>query len=1246
MTMNNDLMLAVLSMDTYNPQGTIGLASQLLVQPSLSSGFAAVAYSYNGQTVISYRGTDGDYLHYLDAWYGWGGGFGAESTQAGQAAAFYRSVASATFPYSTNVVFTGHSLGGGLAGLMAGLYGKQAVVFDNMAYSGAINQTYFDATHPTIQTPHGPIENTSYQSVLDSFYGTAAPIAPNAGSVSGYQENGQILQLLGQSTGTVVGANVDWGTYSFNPIALHSMSLLVLNMYADQNVTNTAWKGIANVFGPLFLAQNGGTDIAYSVVSEGARPKGDAAAKLLFNDANDLAPLFADASKSLVATGYLDSKLLLKDLATLMVAYDESLTKPNLHLADLKSQDGLFVSTAGKFVAVSLETSSTALHDVSDTSSLDDVRLLIQDLAKTQSGGSLDANAQAILDSAKFVVFAETKTVDAADAASAFTEGYQISGATDAGAIVLGLDGDSHLTGTKNGDVLIGGDGNDVLNGGDGKDLLIGGDGNDVLIGGKGIDVLKGGAGSDIIITGTLDNTPGSGGSTSEKVDGGAGDDYIVLSGSASGLIEVDSISKTDHLMLMPYMVGDTAGADGSLHLTALVGGVAALLKMEYWNRSLDAILSEEAAENDYIDDNDVHYKMYEYFGGPSVAPGLYTSGSNNKANFAFVPPGKEPTFQIEYKLYETKSLLKIDVFSTNSDGTQQDYKIEINNFHEGDYGIYFHDYTIGTYRQVVDASWLGSVVANTSEISAIAATVKAEQEAADIYSLGSDQSIQPSNQRTGLNSFLGSPVTPTLSVDNLIMQLNGTDSDNVLTGTDLSEKIQGNAGNDILIGAGGDDRMNGGTGADRLDGGTGIDTATYATSAAGVSVKLNLVTAQVSAGDASGDILINIENLTGSAFSDTLYGDANANTLLGGAGDDYLYGRTGNDVIDGGTGNDWIEGGAGADTLSGGLGVDAVSYLNATAGVTVNLSLATAQVSGSEASGDILSGFENLYGSAFVDVLTGDAGDNYINAGAGADTLGGGAGNDILVGAAGADIVSGGLGTDTASYYNATAGVTVNLTLATAQVSGGDASGDVLSGIESLRGSAFNDTLTGDAGTNVIEGGAGADTLTGGAGNDTAVYYNSAAGVTVNLSLATAQVSGGEASGDILSGFENLSGSAFNDFLTGDAGSNILSGGIGNDMLTGGAGNDWMIGGGGADRFIFATGFGKDTITDFTVGAGLTHDTLQFNLGTAFDTYAELMAAATQVGVNTVITISAVDTITLQNVAKATLVVDDFSFI
>lgn len=238
MTMNKNLMLAVLSMDAYDPQGTIGIATQLKFQPSLSSGFSAVAYNYDGKTVISYRGSD-DPIAWTgsDAWYGWGGAFGAETTQAGQAAEFYKSVVgNAIFPYSTlgSVVFTGHSLGGGLAGLMAGLYGQEAVVFDNMAYAAAINKTYHDATTPSILVANGEevhVEvNPNYQPILNTFYNGQTPQPTNTSHISGYQLDGQIIQNT-QSTGTIVGADVNWGLGSLN---LHSIALLVLNMYAKK----------------------------------------------------------------------------------------------------------------------------------------------------------------------------------------------------------------------------------------------------------------------------------------------------------------------------------------------------------------------------------------------------------------------------------------------------------------------------------------------------------------------------------------------------------------------------------------------------------------------------------------------------------------------------------------------------------------------------------------------------------------------------------------------------------------------------------------------------------------------------------------------------------------------------------------------------------------------------------------------------------------------------------------------------
>ena len=46
-----------------------------------------------------------------------------------------------------------------------------------------------------------------------------------------------------------------------------------------------------------------------------------------------------------------------------------------------------------------------------------------------------------------------------------------------------------------------------------------------------------------------------------------------------------------------------------------------------------------------------------------------------------------------------------------------------------------------------------------------------------------------------------------------------------------------------------------------------------------------------------------------------------------------------------------------------------------------------------------------------------------------------------------------------------------------------GEAAGDILTGIENLRGSAFADTLVGDGGANVLSGGAGEDQLWGGGG-------------------------------------------------------------------------------------------------------------------------------------------------------------------
>lgn len=139
------------------------------------------------------------------------------------------------------------------------------------------------------------------------------------------------------------------------------------------------------------------------------------------------------------------------------------------------------------------------------------------------------------------------------------------------------------------------------------------------------------------------------------------------------------------------------------------------------------------------------------------------------------------------------------------------------------------------------------------------------------------------------------------------------------VTGSAYADLLTGSSGANQLIGGAGNDTLTGGAGADTLDGGLGVDTAGYGSASSGVTVYLD--GSQANTGDALGDGLVGIENLSGSGFDDKLTGDANANTLTGGAGNDTLIGGDGNDVLYGDA----------ADSLDGGAGYD-IFYTTSTA--------------------------------------------------------------------------------------------------------------------------------------------------------------------------------------------------------------------------------------------------------------------------------------------------------------------------
>ena len=96
-------------------------------------------------------------------------------------------------------------------------------------------------------------------------------------------------------------------------------------------------------------------------------------------------------------------------------------------------------------------------------------------------------------------------------------------------------------------------------------------------------------------------------------------------------------------------------------------------------------------------------------------------------------------------------------------------------------------------------------------------------------------------------------------------------------------------------------------------------------------------------------------------------------------------------------------------------------------------------------------------------------------------------------MGGSGADVLNGGDGIDTLSYAGSSRGVQVDL--ATSTVSSGDATGDKISGFESIKGSDLDDQLRGSEASNAIYGGfgddiiearGGRDLVSGGVGNDT----------------------------------------------------------------------------------------------------------------------------------------------------------------
>lgn len=755
---------------------------------------------------------------------------------------------------------------------------------------------------------------------------------------------------------------------------------------------------------------------------------------------------------------------------------------------------------------------------------------------------------------------------------------------------------DDSLTGDTGNNTLTGLAGNDVLSGLAGTDTLIGGDGNDTLTDdGVGAARLYGDAGDDRL---TLTSTD----TTNDVVDGGAGNDWFVWGFSGAGntayvnlgvnTFTLSSVSGTVSLLSVENV--QTLGSTASLYLYA------------DFNRN-NILVANGAARADYL-------RFFDY-----LVSGVRVELTDDINN----PYGVES--------------------GTVLGGSGTDY---VYGFERVEWGSYYNDVMIGNSLANAFRGGYGNSGADYIDGGAGSDSVLYDQAPALQVSLLS----AAQNQANGFVFGGGAAGDVLLNIENIY----GGSGVDLIYGNEQANTIGGQGGADTLEGLGGADYFDGnnstawvsfsksGLGSTWGSSTTGVGvtavlqvgTGSTASFSQGLNTSVDGFWASTSAetlyqtGDANGDRFVNVWNLLGSGFSDTLVGNLNANSLFGGEGDDVLEGLSGADFFDGGAGNDWV------------------SYQHASSAVTVDLDMGGIIVmTGDAASGTVYDRFtrvENILGSAFNDSLYGDsqdntlvggAGDNYLNGAFGTDTVsyagspnlvnissgasdgsftvtragqtdlledierlvgsafadvfvGGAQDNWIDVGSGGNDVFDGGANSaagDTVAFRLAVGAVTVTLGEgATAATVSGAAAGKNLTNFENIIGGVYNDTLIGNSGNNTLEGGLGNDRLDGAGGQDTVTYASSASAVTVSLLAGTAS---GGAGNDTLFNLEHVLGSVWDDTLTGDAGDNTLMGG---------AGNDWLNGGGGGND-TFDGGLGFDTVSYAGYAAGQT-----INLGDA----------------------------------------------
>jgi hypothetical protein len=427
-----------------------------------ATGFMARVYVRGSEIVIAYTGTTPGWLDWpngnIPGWLG----DGPAAPQIKEAMDLYEAVKDQADPDAT-ISFTGHSLGGGLASLMAIYYNKNATAFDSAPFAASATGL---ANITDAQTYSSDPEYRSYLASLNLQTGTYAEYDARRQKVTSIATTGEVLSLasagrIASNAGTKFH---DPGAthYSDHPVDLHSQTLLAAML------VSSAFKDVApklsillkDIFDPeLFYRDPTDRNQTEPNFLEHvvAREVGDASQSIADGDmlthfANDLAK-FGDFSNDPAREQLFNG---LVKLAIQDYYQTKAFTK------ELFNQGSIEMAGGTEF-----------------------------DL--TQSLGDKATALSGILGYADLQAYASQFTPDAAEFIQTARNWF----------VALGANGMSAESKGESSDFMLGDAGMDRLKGGAGEDFLAGKGGADFLTGGTGGDVP---AGSAVLMNGVNTN--------------------------------------------------------------------------------------------------------------------------------------------------------------------------------------------------------------------------------------------------------------------------------------------------------------------------------------------------------------------------------------------------------------------------------------------------------------------------------------------------------------------------------------------------------------------------------------------------------------------------------------------------------------------------------------------------------------------------------------------------------------------